>query len=306
VCDLVDPRRTRSRFVEPSQVFPTMEPLLPIYCYMILGSDPQSYAVAKGNPHREEAMKKEYNSLIENNTWEWVPLPSIRKLVRCKWIFNTKRVVDGYITKYKARLVVKGFSRVQGIYYEETFASVAKIESIWLAIAIATTRKWEVHHMDVKNTFLYGDLNEEIYMEKPEGYVQDPSLVCRLMKSLYELKQVPQAWYAKMDSYLLSRGFLRCRSNPNVYMMRNANSLLLIVLYVDDLPITRSSTSSIAVVKTALHDRFSMIDMGLLHYFLGLEINQNDSGIKMSQTKYAKELLDRFQMTDCKPAPTPF
>ena len=106
-----------------------------------------------------------------------------------------------------------------------------------------------------------------------------------------------------MNSYLLSRGFLRCILGPNVYMMRNRDSLLLIVLYVDDLLIIGSSTSSIVVVNTALHNRFSITDIGLLHYFLGLEISQNDSRIKMS---YARDLLDRFQMTDCKSTPTPF
>jgi hypothetical protein len=160
--------------------------------------------------------------------------------------------------------------------------------------------------MDVKNASLNGYINEEIYMEHPEGYVQDPSLVCRLRKSLYGLKQAPRVWYAKIDSYLLSRGFIRCRSYPNVYMMRNIYSLVLKVLYVDDLLITESSTSSIVAAKIALHDMFSMIDMGLLHYFLGFEISQNDSGIKMSQFKYVIDLLDRFQMTYCKPTPTPF
>ena len=160
--------------------------------------------------------------------------------------------------------------------------------------------------MDVKNAFLHGDLEEEIYMEQPQGYVQDPSLVCRLKKSLYGLKQAPRAWYAKMDSYLLSQGFIRCKSDPNVYMLRSTDSLLIIVLYVDDLLITGSSISAIATVKTTLHDRFSMTDMGLLHYFLGLEINQSDSGINMTQSKYANDLLVRFKMTDCKPAATPF
>jgi hypothetical protein len=115
--------------------------------------------------------------------------------------------------------------------------------------------------MDVKNTFLHGDINEEIYMEKPKGYVQDPSLFCRLRKSLYELKQAPRAWYAKMDSSLLSRGFLRCISDPNVYMMRNTYSLLLIVIYVDNLLITGSSASSTVVVKITLHERFYMTYM---------------------------------------------
>jgi hypothetical protein len=119
--------------------------------------------------------------------------------------------------------------------------------------------------MDVKNSFLQGDINDNKYMEKPERHFQDPSLVYKLRKSIYALKQVPRAWYAKMEYYILSRGFLRCRSYPNVYMMRKTYSLILIVLYVDDLLITRSSTSSITVVKIALHDMFSMTDMGQLH-----------------------------------------
>jgi hypothetical protein len=139
----------------------------------------------------------------------------------------------------------------------------------------------------VKNAFLHGDLSEEIYMEQPQGFMQDSSLVCRLKKSLYGLKQAPRAWYAKMDSYLLSQNFVCCKSDPNVYMLRMTDSLLLLVLYVDDLLIISCSTSVIAVVKRILHDRFLMMDMGLLHFFLGLEISQDASGIKLSQAKYA-------------------
>jgi hypothetical protein len=117
--------------------------------------------------------------------------------------------------------------------------------------------------------------------------MQDSSLVCQLKKSLYGLKQTLRAWYAKMDSYLLSQNFVRCKLDTNVYMLRTANSLLLLVLYVDDLLITSFSTSTIDVVKRILHDMFLMMDMGPLHFFLGLEINQDASGIKLSQAKYA-------------------
>jgi hypothetical protein len=158
----------------------------------------------------------------------------------------------------------------------------------------------------MKNAFLHGDVSEEIYMEQPQGFVHDSSLVCRLKKSLYGLKQGPRAWYAKMDSYLLSHNFVRCKSDPNVYMLRTVDSLLLLVLYVDDLLITDCSTSTIAAVKRILHDRFLMTDMGPLHFFLGLEISQDASGIKLSQAKYARYLLERFHMTDCKSSPTPF
>eukprot|EP00253_Pinus_taeda_P006645 PITA_06645 len=251
-------------------------------------------------------MEEEYNSLLENQTWDLVPLPSGRKLVRCKWIYKTKSAANGKITRQKARLVAKGFQQVHGIDYDETFAPVAKMDSIRLTLAIAVAQWWEVHQMDVKNAFLHGDLFEEIYMEQPHGFIQDSSLVCILKKSLYDLKKAPRASYAKMDSFFLSQNFERCKSDPNVYMLRTHDSLLILVLYVDDLLITGSSALAIATVKRALHDRFLMTDMGPLHFFLGLEISQDATGIKLSQAKYARDLLERFRMTDCKPTPTPF
>eukprot|EP00253_Pinus_taeda_P016540 PITA_16540 len=180
------------------------------------------------------------------------------------------------------------------------------MDSIQLVLAIAASRKWEVHHMDVKSAFLHGDLKEEIYMEQPQGYIRNSSLICRLKKSLYGLKQAPRAWYAKMDSSLLSIGFIRCKSDPNVYLLQHDDSLLLIVLYVDDLLMTGNLTSAMDSAKSALHDQFSMTNLGLLHYFLGLEVSESTSGIKMAQSKYASDLLVRFQMIECKPVDLPF
>jgi hypothetical protein len=147
------------------------------------------------------------------------------------------------------------------------------MDSIRLALSIATTKGWEVHQMNIKNAFLCDDLSEEIYMEQPQGFMQDSSLVCQLKKSLYGLKQAPRAWYTKMDSYLLSQNFVCCKSDLNFYMLRMVDSLLLLVLYVDDLLITGCSTSTIAAVKRILHEIFLMTDMGPLHLFLGLEIS---------------------------------
>jgi hypothetical protein len=141
--------------------------------------------------------------------------------------------------------------------------------------------------MDMKNVFLHEDLFEDIYMEHPQGFMHDSSLVYQLKKSLYGLKKAPRAWYTKMDSYLLSQNFVRCKSDLNVYMLRMATSLLLLVLYVGDFLITGCSTSVIAAIKRILHERFLMTGMGPLHLFLGIEINQDASCIKLSQTKYA-------------------
>ena len=158
---------------------------------------------------------------MENDTWDLVPLPKGRQLVRCKWVYITKYASDGRVERHKDRLVAKVFSQVEGIDYNETFSPVAKMNSIHLVLALDTSHKWEVHHMDVKYSFLHGDLKEEIYMEQPPCYVQnDSSLVCRLKKSLYGLKQAPQDWYAKMDIFLIATRFSRCHYDLNVYTMK--------------------------------------------------------------------------------------
>eukprot|EP00253_Pinus_taeda_P006774 PITA_06774 len=203
------------------------------------GSVPRDAAEASGHPHWGAAMNEEYHSLLANDTWDLVPLPKGRKLVRCKWVYRTKYGPDGKVDKHKARLVAKGFSQVEGIDYTETFSPVAKMNSIRLVLSFAASLKWEVHQMDVKSAFLHGDLHEEIYMEQPIGFIQtDSSLVCRLKKSLYGLKQAPRAWYAKMDSFLLESGFSRCYSDNTVYTKKVGNSLIILVLYVDDLILT--------------------------------------------------------------------
>eukprot|EP00253_Pinus_taeda_P018781 PITA_18781 len=252
-------------------------------------------------------MNEEYHSLLANDTWDLVPLPKGRKLVRCKWVYRTKYGPDGKVDKHKARLVAKGFSQVEGIDYTETFSPVAKMNSIRLVLSLAASLKWEVHQMDVKSAFLHGDLHEEIYMEQPIGFIQtDSSLVCRLKKSLYVLKQAPRAWYAKMDSFLLESGFSRCYSDNTVYTKKVGNSLIILVLFVDDLILTGSDPNLINHVKSSLKKKFEMTYLGHLHYFLGLQVLQSKEGIFLSQSKYACDILRHFHMEDCKPAPSPF
>ena len=161
-------------------------------------------------------MDEEMNSVKKNTTWELVSLPPGRKLIQCKWVFRTKVAADGSTYKYKAILVEKCFSQVQGVDYHDTFVSVAKMDSIRLVLVISASKHWEVHHMYVKYTFLHGYLHEDICMNHPKGYIFYPSLVCKLKKSLYGLKQAPREWYSKMDAFLLSQNFQRCKSDTNV------------------------------------------------------------------------------------------
>eukprot|EP00253_Pinus_taeda_P016109 PITA_16109 len=245
-------------------------------------------------------MNEEYRSLLENDTWDLVPLPKGCKLVRCKWVYRTKYGPDGKVDKHKARLFAKGFSQVEGIDYTETFSPVAKMNSIHLVLSLAVSLKWEVHQMDVKSAFLHGDLHEEIYMEQPVGFVQtDSSLVCRLKKSLYGLKQAPWAWYAKMDSFLLESGFSRCHSDNTIYTEKEGKSLIILVLYVDDLILTGSDPNLITHVKSSLKKKFEMTDLGHLHYFLRLQVLQSKEGIFLSQSNAeASPLLVGFTDSD--------
>eukprot|EP00253_Pinus_taeda_P035498 PITA_35498 len=181
------------------------------------------------------------------------------------------------------------------------------MNSIHLVRSLAASFKWEVHQMDVKSAFLHGDMHEEIYMEQPTGFIQTKSsLVCRLKKSLYGLKQAPQAWYAKMDSFLLETGFSRCHSDNTVYTKKVGKSLLILVLYVDDIILADSDINLINHVKSSLKKKFEMTNLGHLHYFLGLQVLQSKEGIFLFQSRYAYDLLRHFHMEDYKLAPSPF
>jgi hypothetical protein len=162
--------------------------MLPMHCYDAQYLDPHTYGEAAVNPFLESTMQEEYNSLLKNQTLDLVMLPSRRKPVKCIYVYMTKITVDGQVSRYKARLVAKGFQQVLCIDYDDTFTPVAKMESIHLALSIVETRGWELHQMDVKNSFIHRDLSEDIYMEQPPGFIQDSYLVCRLKKSLYGLK----------------------------------------------------------------------------------------------------------------------
>jgi hypothetical protein len=225
-------------------------------------------------------MNEEYCSLMESDTLDLVPLPKGRKLVRCKWVYITKYASDGSVERHKVRLVAKGFSQVEGIDYNETFSHVEKMNSMRLVLSLAASHKWEVHQMGVKYAFLHGYFQEEIYMEQCPGYVQnDSSLVCRLKKSLYGIKQAPRGWYAKMDKFLITIGFSRFHSNHNVYTKKVGIHIIISVLYFDDLILIGSDSKLLNHVKTILKKKFEMADLGFFHYFLRLQVLQTNEGI---------------------------
>jgi hypothetical protein len=167
------------------------------------------FAEALAHPDWDTIMNEEYCSLIEKNSWDLVPLPKEGNLFKCKWVYRTNYASYGSVERHKARLVSKGFSQVDGIEFNKTFAPIAKMNFI-LIISLVVSHKWEVHQMNVTSTFLHGDLHEEIYMEQPSYYIHnDSNLFVLLKKSLYGLKQVPRAGYDKMEKFLLDTFFSR-------------------------------------------------------------------------------------------------
>jgi hypothetical protein len=175
----------------------------------------------------EASMQEEYGSLMANGTWELVPLPKDRKSVGCKWVFRTKRDASGHIVRHKARLVAKGYSQVEGVDFNETFAPIAKFTTIRCMLAIGAAMDLEIHQMDVKTAFLNGELEEDIYMDQPQGFMQDGKehLVCKLKKSLYGLKQSPRAWYQCIDMFFTHEGFSRSQVDHSLYVKLESRRL---------------------------------------------------------------------------------
>jgi len=220
-------------------------------------------------------------ALDANATWELVALPEDKKAIRCKWVYKIKHNVDGFVSKYKARLVAKGYAQIYGIDYEETYSPVVKKTIVRAIIAMATTKGWSLHQMDVNNVFLHGDLHEEVYMEQPPSYVDQthPNLVCRLKKALYDLKQTPRAWSNKIGQYLITSGFQTSNIDFSLYVKKTDHGIIVIVIYVDDLIITGDSDVNISDLKKLLKQKFEMKDLRELHYFLGIEVIQSPKGI---------------------------
>jgi hypothetical protein len=279
------------------------------YLAVVTGSDhsePSSFQEAVDQPVWRDAMVEEYDSIMRNDVWEVVPRPEGKSVVTSRWIYKVKYAADGSIEKHKACFVARGFSQVEGIDYDETFAPVARYTSIRTVMAIVAEMGWRIHQMDVKTAFLNGILEEEVYIEQPQGFelYGRESHVCRLWKALYGLKQAPQAWYSRIDSYLQQLGFEKSEADPNLYYLVEGEDPIILVLYVDDLFIT-GEERLIARCKTGLASEFEMKDIGLMHYFLGMEVWQEDAHVFLGQGKYAHDILRRFQMDGCNPMSTP-
>ena len=255
----------------------------------------------------KEAVNSEVESILNNHTWELVDLPPGNKPLGYKWIFKRKLKDDGTIDKYKARLVVKGFRQKEGLDYFDTYSSVTRITSIRLLIALAAVYDLQIHQMDVKTTFLNGELEEEIYMEQPEGFIVpgQENKVCRLVKSLYGLKQAPKQWHAKFDKVMLSNGFKINECDKCVYIKNTPNHEVIVCLYVDDMLIISKNIIDINATKRMLSKSFDMKELGVADFILGIKIYRTPQGLALSQSHYIDKVLDKFKYLNFKEVKTP-
>jgi hypothetical protein len=260
--------------------------------------EPRSFAEAERYATWRAAMQSEMDAVEKNHTWELADLPRGHSAITLKWVFKLKRDEAGVIVKHKARLVARGFVQREGINFDNTFAPVARMESVQLLFVLAVQEGWHVHHMDVKSTFLNSDL-KEVYMHQPPGFVipGKEGKVLRLRKALYDLQQAPRAWNAKLNSTLKGMGFGQSPDEAAIYRQGNEGNALLVGVYVDDLVITGTKDAEVAAFKEEMKATYQMSDLGLLSFYLGIEVHQGDSGIMLRQTAYG--------LTDCNPALTP-
>jgi len=280
------------------------------FCYRVCGV-PQTFKDAMSSSESQmwaRAMKEEINSLEENDTFTLTTLPEGKHAVGGRWVYAIKNNADETET-YKARYVAKGYSQVMGVDYKETFSPTANITSVRALMQMAAQYDLELHQMDVKTAYLHAPIDCEMYMEQPEGFEVKSDvgekLVCKLNKSLYGLKQSGRNWNKILHDYLCENDFVQNSADHCVYSRQTEKERVIVVIWVDDLIIAASNNDSLNCVKKMLTARFKMKDLGKLNYFLGIDFHQNEGYVKMSQKRYILKVLERFNMSDCKPRSTP-
>ena len=275
---------------------------------------PASFSRAVQIPVWREAIDKEIQALEKTGTWILTPLPGGKTPIGCKWVYRVKFNSDGSVERYKARLVAKGYTQREGLDFLETFSLVVKTISIRVLLALASAKGWPLHQLDINNAFLHEDLDEEVYMSLPpsfhsKGKCSSPhssaSLVCKLVKSLYGLKQTSRQWNAKLSATILQLGFIQFEANHSLFVHSNGDLFTTLLVYVDDMVLIGNDPGCIALVKLVLDQKFGIKDLGSLKYFLGLEIARSDKGISLNQKKYVLKVLKKAGMVGYKPAKTP-
>lgn len=268
---------------------------------------PTSHLKALLDPNWNPSMTDEYDALIKNETFKLVPRPPDTNIIRSMWLYKHKLDAEGKPKRHKSRLVANGKSQEAGLDFDETFSPVVKPVTIRSVLHLALERDWDVHQLDVKNAFLHGRLDKPVYMHQPPGMIDEsnPNYVCKLEKALYGLKQAPRAWNARFSEFVAKLDFIKSNSDHSLFVYNKGRDQAFILLYVDDILLTASSSTLRQTVTNLLKQEFEMSDERPLSYFLGIKIERTPKGMMLTQTAYAKELLARMSMQHCKPVSTP-
>ena len=263
-------------------------------------------------PEWIQAMQEELHQFELNNVWELVKRPDPRKhnIIGTKWIYRNKQDENGLVVRNKARLVAQGYTQVEGIDFDETFAPVARLEAIRILLAYANHHDIILYQMDVKSAFLNGKLEEEVYVAQPPGFEdpKNPDKVIRLNKAQYGIKQAPRAWYDTLKEFFVKNGFTPGSLDPTLFTKSYDGELFVCQIYVDDIIFGCTDQRYSDEFAYMMSEEYQMSMMGELKFFLGLQIRQQRNGIFISQEKYLKDVLRKFGMQDCKgvkiPMPT--
>ncbi|KAI3771392.1 hypothetical protein L6452_02556 [Arctium lappa] len=270
-------------------------------------AEPKKTDDALRDPNWVSAMQEELIEFTRNKVWNLIPRPSDKTVIGTKWVFRNKLDEHGIVTRNKSQLVAQGYKQEEGIDYDDTFAPVARLEAIRLFLAYAVYKDFIVYQMDVKSTFLNGKLNEEVYVEQPPGFYDPkyPNYVYKLSKALYGLKQAPRAWYDTLSSFLISEKFERGKIDNTLFFRKIKGHIILVQIYVDDIIFGSTNPSLCTRFAERMKKEYKMSMMGEQTYFLGLQIKQSDKGTFISQGKYVKDMLKKFDLTQTSTMKTP-
>ncbi|GJS77800.1 retrovirus-related pol polyprotein from transposon TNT 1-94 [Tanacetum coccineum] len=278
-----------------------------MFALTVSRTEPKNIKEAMADSAWIESMQEELHQFDRLDVWELVDRPLCKNVINLKWLWKNKRDEENTVIRNKSRLVAKGYAQKEGIDFEESFAPVARLEAVRLFIAYAAHKSFTVYQMDVKTTFLYGPLKEEVYVNQPDGFVDPyhPDQVYRLKKALYGLKQAPRAWYDELSNFLVSKGFSKGSIDPTLFITKHGEDILLVQIYVDDIIFGSTNPKLSKRFEKLMHSKFDMSMMGELKFFLGIQIHQSPCGIFINQAKYAQEILKKHGMTSCDSIGTP-
>ena len=245
---------------------------------------------------------EELEALKRRHVYDLVERPRGRKVIKNRWVFDVK--TDG---RKKARLVAKGFSQVEGLDYSEIFSPVIRFETVRLIIAMAALEKWHMTGLDVRNAYLYGELDEELYMEQPEGFISkgQEDKVLRLLKALYGLKQAGLAWWRTLKKSMEELGFKSLSADAGLFLYRNKTSFVIVLIYVDDAIFCGPHTPLVLELKNKFMKRWECRDLGDISEFLRIRIIREGNKIHVDQCQYLQKVIERCGMTNAKAAATP-